>query len=212
MKRIFSLVVFFMLAGTAQADVNQIDFDRIRSIIWNGNSMSSDEIRIGTTYASVIGYPLSPDVDGGNNWSTWSGTTIQLNGSATNNAPSYSMDLAWTHDAPAGWTVDIEDTTILDPNVTITKTNLDDPNIAVVTFQLTATNVGTTDPNLYVPMKANARITVYNTRCDAAIIGAGVAPDETDFNLDCLSNLGDAALFTEKWFTTYELQAPAVKP
>jgi hypothetical protein len=162
----------------------------------------------------VIGYPLSPDVDGGDNWSTWSGTTIQLNGSATNNDPATSnpLELAWTHDAPAGWTVDFDPSvSVADPCVTITKTNLNDPNIAVVTLKLTATSVGGEAPYV-VPMKANMRITVYNTRCDAAIIGAGVEPDETDFNEDCLSNLGDAALFTEKWFTTYELQEPAIKP
>jgi hypothetical protein len=199
--------------STVTGSVDQSAFAKVRSIIDNGNSMSSDEIRIGTTYASVLGYPLSPDVDPGDNMVSWSGGQAQLAPTVVNNDPGDpQMPLAyeWTYDAPEGYTVTFDPSaSVEDPMVTITK---DAPtgDATVITLQLTAENVGGTAPD-FAPMKANMTIDVYDDACEA-FKTAGTAINDSDFNKDCETGLEDFAIMALKWLVDYELTEPVEKP
>jgi hypothetical protein len=199
--------------STVTGSVDQSAFAKVRSIIYNGNSMAADEIRIGTTYASVLGYPLSPDVDPGDNMVSWSGAEVQLDATVVNNDPGdpqMPLAYAWTHDAPDGYTVSFDpNPNVEDPAVTITK---DAPtgDVTIITLQLTASNVGGTAPH-FVPMKANMTIDLYDEACQA-FRTAGTGINDSNLNTDCVTDFEDFAVMALTWLVDYELTEPVEKP
>lgn len=199
--------------STVTGSVDQSTFAKVRSVIYNGNSMAADEIRIGTTYASVLGYPLSPDVDAGDNMASWSGAEVQLDATVVNNDPGdpqMPLAYAWGHDAPDGFTVSFDPSaSVEDPAVTITK---DAPtgDATVITLQLTASNIGGTAPH-FAAMKANMTIDLYDEACQA-FRAAGTGINDSNLNNDCVTDLEDFAIMALTWLKDYELTEPIEKP
>ncbi len=61
------------------------------------------------------------------------------------------------------------------------------------------------------PVEDTMTIDVYADKCMAAI-GAGLAPDAGDVNVDCMTNLKDLAEIAAAWFDVYSVTAPFEKP
>ena len=193
-------------AGTVTATLDQLAFNKIRSQVTNGNSMlDTDEIRFGDTYDDVIVADTDlPSVNSGIDMITWSGETIQLAPTVVNNdstIPQGSLSYLWYADDDTG--VVFSDETAEAPTVTITKATA---NPSHVKLTLAVTLEGK-DPVLDAMM-----IDLYDDSCEAAKKGKGLVPDQSDFNVDCQTNIGDLAKLASVWLYDYTITEPVPKP
>jgi len=147
--------------------------------------------------------PLLPDVEAGSDWITWSGASITLDDvEVVSNLPG-ALTYAWSASPSDGVVFDSD--SIEAPTITITKP-AGDP--ITITFTLAVNNAGSGNPDEVDAMK----IDVYDSSCLAALSLGPVAFDSTDFNSDCMTNIGDLAELALNWLADYRLTEPAVEP
>jgi len=198
------------IASITDLDLDQSAFDTVG--LWDTNSSIWDEIRFGTSFASVMGVsdPNAPDIDTGNDWITWSGEPVTIDATVTVVPGSGWTDLTYTWTAipdGSGPDLDVEITGAdqEDPTVTITKT-APAGGATVVTLTLEVASEGKE------PVQASVSIDVYDDSCQAAQ-GAGVLElDPGDLDGNCIINLADYAIFALDWLSDYTITAPVVKP
>lgn len=152
--------------------------------------------------------PALPDVEAGSDWITWSGKPVVLdNVQVVNNLPS-ALTYSWSASPGAGVVFTPNDggdgstSSVMAPAVTITKP-AGDP--ITVTLTLAANNIGSGNPDEIDTMQ----IDVYDDSCLAAKDIGPVLFDLSDFNKDCLTNIGDLAELAFNWLVDYRLTEPA---
>jgi hypothetical protein len=194
--------------ATLSGTLDQLTFGMIRFVINNGNSEQVDELRIGTTYGSVGGVPLDPnlpEVDAGVDIVTWSGRAVQLDPNIVEAPGSDWTDLTYL------WTAEPDDGVGFDPNefveapaVTITKAT---DNPSAVTLTLAVNNEGRVEP----PVTDTMTIDVYDDSCLAAKAVGLATIDPTDVDENCITNFADFAVMATTWLLDYTLTAPEPK-
>jgi hypothetical protein len=200
--------------STVSADLDQSAFGIIRFKIANGNSLFGDEIRIGTSYESVGGVPLDPNlpsVNAGDDMITWSGQAVTMDPNVVNNdtnEPQGTLTYAWTAE-PNG---------IGDPNLDVAITDADTEN-ASVTITKTAPTGDATVVRMTLavtlegkdPVTDTMTIDVYDDACLAAkAVGLAVI-DPTDFDKNCITNFTDFAVLAATWLDDYTLTEAVAK-
>jgi len=156
--------------------------------------------------ADIDADPTTPKVDAGGDWITWSGEEVPLAPNVENN-DSTALTYKWTHDAPAGYTVDFDpDNTASTPNVTITK-DADTDDVTVITITLAVNN----EDSLREDVTDTMKIDVYDDACKAAKGKGSVVIDPGDFNADCITDIEDIARMAMEWLVDYTLTSPVVK-
>ena len=201
-------------AGTVTGSLDQSTFDMLRSQVTNGNSgVDADEIRIGTTYASVIGAgpldPNDPEVNAGVHMITLSGMGVVLAPDVVNydtEIPQRDLTYTWTTDAPGGYTVAWDPSnTVEAPTVTITPDTPGNPQPVTLTLSV---NLEGRPPEKAV--KDTMKINVYDDSCLAAK-AAGTVRDPTDIDENCTTDLRDYAVLAAKWLVDYSLTEPVAQ-
>lgn len=155
--------------------------------------------------ADIDADPTAPSVDAGGDWITWSGEDVPLAPDVENN-DSTPLTYKWTHDAPAGYTVNFDPSnTDPAPNVTITK-NTDTDDATIITVTLAVNNEGSLRDDVTDTMK----IDVYDDACKAGK-GIGMTVIEPgDFNVDCITDLEDLVQMATAWLVSTKLDEPVL--
>lgn len=186
--------------------VNQGNAESVTEWIWRTNTSGSNKERPVYALSDPLFIlsvdPALPDVEAGSDWITWSGASITLDDvEVVNNLPS-ALTYAWSASPSDGVVFDSD--TIESPTITITK-SAGDP--ITITFTLAANNIGSGNPDEIDIMQ----IEVYDNSCLAALSLGPVLFDSTDFNKDCLTNIGDLAELAFNWLVDYKLTEPATE-
>ena len=196
-------------------EIQQGNASSLTEWVWRSNT-SGTSTKERPTYALsnsllIISVdPALPDVEAGSDWITWSGEPVVLDDvEVVNNLPS-ALTYSWSASPSAGVVFTPNDggngstSSVKAPTVTITKP---DGDPITVTLTLAANNIGSGNPDEIDIMQ----IDVYDDSCLAALSLGPVAFDSTDFNEDCLTNIGDLADLAFNWLVDYKLTEPATE-
>ena len=166
-------------------------------------------LQAGQDYAFHLDMDIAPadlpDVDAGSNWISWSGEPVVLDDVVVvnNSNPVAALTYSWTAD-PADGVVFTPSAAVESPTVTITKTT---DNPSVVTLTLAVNNVGSANLDVTDSMT----IDLYDNSCEAGLVVNSVALDDSDFDTDCATNLGDFAEIAAAWLLDYTASDPIDK-
>ena len=199
-------------------DVNQGNSGSTTQWIWRTwtSAPAADPLNIYALSDPLViggGDPNIPDVDAGDDWTTWSSEPVTMNATVTNNTsdPVTALTYAWTVDAASladtNLTIEIANDDQEDATVTITKT-APTGDATVVTMTLAGNNAGSGKDDVTDTMT----IDVYDDSCLAAEAAGTVEFDPTDVNADCITNLKDFAELAAAWLVDYTLTAPEPLP
>jgi hypothetical protein len=214
-------------AATVTGSMDPCSFTKlIISVAW-GDTTFADEIRIGTSFYSIGGFPIDPNrpyVTAGSDMATWTTMPVELDPDVTNNDPEEpQLTHVWAVkgvvdsigavvDSVEGINIVItepgggaDDILTKEAVVTITK-DAPTEDATTVIMSLTVTRESS-NPNV-----STLKIDVYDTPCLAAI-GTGTTEFDTgDLDGDCFTQLKDLATLAEKYLIDYDISVPVEKP